>query len=210
MIIGRNIHTNKFLKYLEILEDKGLKRTNISEATGIRYSKITDVKNGRSSATKEMVEHLLRFYPEVSEGDYSPDFGGFLNDLKRDFKIPLSVVAEKIGITEEKLLNIEAGRSSVSKQLLDELVSAYPELLSNFMRKAGGNKADKELREKYKGIADLDKKYLESFEDYKKRVKQHEFKIEQLEQEMKLKDQQHFKERQELLSLLREALSKKE
>jgi len=62
-IINPKTLTFKILKYLD--DKKGLKPRAIANHTGLKYSPLRSIKARGSGGTMEMVESLMKYYPEI-------------------------------------------------------------------------------------------------------------------------------------------------
>lgn len=85
----------ELLHYLN--EEKGVTQVAISRATGIPVHKLRNIKAGRSSGDKEMLETLKEAYPDLSTGEsnQASDFASREEELKAEVERLKKIVAEK-------------------------------------------------------------------------------------------------------------------
>lgn len=93
-MITREDYKALFVKYLDTLhEEKGISLKKIAEASGIDYSRIRQIRKGRSTGRMEDVVKLETAYPELIQQDRSD---AEIEILSREFQNRLDQLQGKV------------------------------------------------------------------------------------------------------------------
>lgn len=114
----------KFKRYLIKLKDEyNIKQTEIADNLQVTKFKLTDIKSGRSTADKSMLDNLLRFYPFLMEAKTLTKDINYLQ-LSKEL-VSLQKENEKLRRENDKLREVTRVKKTEIEKLIEEKIETY-------------------------------------------------------------------------------------
>lgn len=137
-------------RFIQVMESKGYSGYKLAkEVEGFSESKITHIRTGRNKVSSDMIELLVRKFPDTNmswlltgkgnmlntsgpevEEDHFEEEENFLKTEREKYKMSLVDISEKTNIPLKKLKEYEAEEKKISKKTL-EVLEQFFEQVSN-------------------------------------------------------------------------------